>query len=192
MCWCNVHSACSCKIPEQGVRSIIHIMISNVEVCFFMRVSQTVHETRSLVEWGIWMCKLTWPSRGCSLQGPWSSNPLPQFPHRLFLTSGRIWRVTMQRDRSVCCNIISTECVTWYDTNQKTHLIRSVFPSSLPLCSSPLVQANTLAMGLVLVGLPCRATVNVSYWKFNIWSGCFAFRSVEVTMDGDNCISACF
>ena len=32
----------------------------------------------------------------------------------------------------------------------------SGFPSSFPLCSSPLVQAQMLALGLVLVGLPYR------------------------------------
>lgn len=36
------------------------------------------------------------------------------------------------------------------------YFIKSGFSSSLPLCSSPLVQANMLAMGLVLVGFPCR------------------------------------
>lgn len=41
------------------------------------------------------------------------------------------------------------------------YFIKSGFPSSLPLCSSPLVHAKILAMGLVLVGLPCNATTQL-------------------------------
>lgn len=40
--------------------------------------------------------------------------------------------------------------------NQIAYFIKSGFPSSLPLCSSPLVQAKMLAMGLVLVDLPYK------------------------------------
>ena len=42
------------------------------------------------------------------------------------------------------------------------HFCRSALPSSLPLCSSPRVQAKILAMGLVLVGLPCKRL-----WQFS-------------------------
>ena len=39
---------------------------------------------------------------------------------------------------------------------EPTHLMRSWFPSNLPRCSRPRVQAKMLAMGLVLVGRPWR------------------------------------
>lgn len=44
------------------------------------------------------------------------------------------------------------------------YFIKSLFPSSFPLCSSPLVQAKMLAMGLVLVGLPYKEKQYDTRW----------------------------
>lgn len=38
--------------------------------------------------------------------------------------------------------------------------------------------------------LQSKDTVNVSYWKFNMCRGCFAFRFIDDTVDGDISISA--
>lgn len=58
--------------------------------------------------------------------------------------------------------------VSFLPTLHVSYLIRSGFPSSLPRCSRPLVQAKMLAMGLVLVGLPWNCSWGFNY-SFKLW-----------------------
>lgn len=70
-CWHNVRSAWRCEIKEQGLENY----------------NQNGRPER--IHGEKWESKLTWPSRECILQDLWSSHPLPQFPHRLFLKSDK-------------------------------------------------------------------------------------------------------
>lgn len=67
---------------------------------------------------------------------------------------------------------------------RSAYLTKSGFPSSLPLCSSPLVQAKMLAMGLVLVGFPCRERDQILYYTSTVVFGrplcCIALKTLRL------------
>jgi hypothetical protein len=130
------------------------------------------------------MVKHTWPNHGCNRPGPWSSRLSPQSPHRPSPESDRTYRSTDSwspwaaarshaggqgagRDGEV--DPVTQQLYSYYyiaivvNMSRVYYLIKSWFPSSLPLCSSPRVQANMLAMGLVLVGLPSITKTEMFY-----------------------------
>lgn len=154
-CWRNVHSAYTCKIT---VREVTLALIQ--KICLHVEIGHTGNTNTR--------CCLTWPIRGCNRPGLWSWCRFPPFQHRLFLMSGRtcmVWkhRATRHYDSKVYERVLHGKLtINW----QPAYLIKSGFPSSLPLCSSPLVQAKMLAMGLVLVGLPCKGRDQIRYCKF--------------------------
>ena len=60
--------------------------------------------------------------------------------------------INIIKDKEIDFFVNRIEC---YNPLTKENLIKSSFPSSFPLCASPLVQAKIEAIGLVDVSFPC-------------------------------------
>lgn len=99
----------------------------------------------------------TWRGRGCNRQGPWSWCHSQPSQHKPFPGSGKICRRLKKIKIKKKLAPEMRQCQMSSHV-KVTDLMRSLLPSSLPRCSRPLVQAKMLAMGLVLVGLPCVQT----------------------------------
>lgn len=85
-------------------------------------------------------------------------------------TFSNVWENLEGDDTPCWVHMMSHYIRLWHMSSDGTSLnhqiayfIKSVFPSSLPLCSRPLVHAKMLAMGLVLVGLPYKWRTQPSY-----------------------------